>query len=482
MTKDQDKILTREQLVGELVRICQQMIDLEIPDTGHARDRELALLNRAGQEFATTSDMQHITERLLPMAAEIIGAEGASVWLWEDVSESWLVCRMAYHHRNPKPLPVDLRLSSDEGVAGWVAQTRESAIVLDAQNDPRFFPGIDEQTGFTTISLIAVPMWARDRVIGILEVVNKLGGDFDRDDCILAETLATSAAIAIDNVRLVDALRQRTLDLQAAHKQLDTLSHTLADDVRGSLALIVSFAQMLEMDYGTLPDEDLGRYIHMMAARGRKIVDVIDGLLETPAGPATEIEEQIEPLDMASIVAVALDRVSYRIERYQPEIILPDSWPAALGYGPWIEEVWTSYVGNAIKYGGRPPRVELGATVPSALPSGRETPSPVPPTGEEAPSSVSLPGGEASPSVPPSGGEVEGGMVRFWVRDNGPGLSPGEQVKLFAPSARRERTRDGQYGSELALVQRIVEKLGGKVGVESEKGQGSLFYFTLPSA
>jgi signal transduction histidine kinase len=481
MTKDQDKILTREQLIGELVRICQQMINLEIPDTGHARDRELALLNQAGQEFATTSDMQHITERLLPMAAEIIGAEGASVWLWEDASEGWLVCRTAYHHRNPKPLPVDLRLRSDEGVAGWVAQTRESAIVLDAQNDPRFFPGIDEQTGFTTTSLIAVPMWTRDRVIGVLEVVNKLEGDFDRDDCILAETLATSAAIAIDNVRLVDALRQRTLDLQAAHKQLDTLSRTLAGDVRGSLALIVSFAQMLEMDYGTLSDKDLGRYIQMVAARGRKIVDVIDGLLEAPTGPATEIEEQIEPLDMAGIVAVALDRVTYRIERYRPEIILPDSWPAALGYGPWIEEVWTSFIDNAIKYGGRPPRVELGATPPSVLPSGGEASPSVPPIGEALPSVLPT-GGEAPPSVPPSGGEVEGGMVRFWVRDNGPGLSPGEQVKLFAPSARRERARDGQYGFELALVRRIVEKLGGKVGVESEEGQGSLFYFTLPSA
>ena len=445
MTKDKDRILTREQLIDELVRICQRMTDLEISGAGceRERDRELTLLNQAGQEFATTSDMQHITERLLPTAAEIIGAEGASVWLWEDVSEDWLVCRTAYHNRNPKPLPVNLRLRTDEGVAGWVAQTRESAIVLKAQEDPRFFTGIDEQTGFTTVSLIAVPMWARDRVIGVLEVVNKLAGDFDRDDCVLAETLATSAAIAIDNVRLAEALRQRTLDLQAAHKQLDTLSHTLAEDVRGSLALIVSFAQMLEVDYRTLPDEDLGRYMRMVAARGRKIVDVIDGLLEAPAEPATEIEEQIEPLDMAGIVAVALERVTYRIDRYRAKIILPDSWPAALGYGPWVEEVWTNYIGNAIKHGGRPPRVELGAD---------------------------------HPSVPSSGG-----MVRFWVRDNGPGLSPGEQVRLFSPPGRRDRMQNEQYAQELALVQRIVEKLGGEVGVESEVGQGSLFYFTLPA-
>jgi signal transduction histidine kinase len=73
-------------------------------------------------------------------------------------------------------------------------------------------------------------------------------------------------------------------------------------------------------------------------------------------------------------------------------------------------------------------------------------------------------------------------MVRFWVRDNGPGLSPGEQVRLFSPPGRRDRMQDEQYAQELALVQRIVEKLGGQVGVESEVGQGSLFYFTLPAA
>ena len=70
-------------------------------------------------------------------------------------------------------------------------------------------------------------------------------------------------------------------------------------------------------------------------------------------------------------------------------------------------------------------------------------------------------------------------MVRFWVRDNGPGLSPGEQVRLFAPAVRRDRIHEGQYGQELALVQRVVEKLGEEVGVESKVGQGSLFYFTL---
>jgi signal transduction histidine kinase len=138
-------------------------------------------------------------------------------------------------------------------------------------------------------------------------------------------------------------------------------------------------------------------------------------------------------------VSEVLERLAYVIERYRAKIVLPESWPMALGYGPWVEEVWANYIHNAIKHGGRPPRVELGS-------------------------------------------DVSGSTVRFWARDNGSGLSPEQRVRLFAPSTRRDRVYDTEYGLGLALVQRIVEKLDGQVGVESEVDQGNLFYFTLPIA
>jgi two-component system sensor histidine kinase/response regulator len=73
--------------------------------------------------------------------------------------------------------------------------------------------------------------------------------------------------------------------------------------------------------------------------------------------------------------------------------------------------------------------------------------------------------------------------VRFWVRDNGPGLTPEQQARLFAPFTRLDRVRAQGHGLGLSIVRRIVEKLGGSVGVESSgvPGQGSVFYFTLPA-
>jgi signal transduction histidine kinase len=126
------------------------------------------------------------------------------------------------------------------------------------------------------------------------------------------------------------------------------------------------------------------------------------------------------------------------IDEHQAEIILPESWPQAVGYSPWIEEVWANYLSNGIKYGGEPPRLELGAT------------------------------------------KQADGFVRFWVHDQGPGISVEDQTRLFTPFTQLEQVRATGHGLGLSIVRRIVEKLGGEVGMESEVGKGSTFHFTLP--
>ncbi len=73
-------------------------------------------------------------------------------------------------------------------------------------------------------------------------------------------------------------------------------------------------------------------------------------------------------------------------------------------------------------------------------------------------------------------------MVRFWVRDNGPGIPPEDQRRLFTPFTQLDQVRAKGHGLGLSIVQRIVERLGGQVGVESVVGQGSVFSFTLPAA
>jgi two-component system sensor histidine kinase/response regulator len=261
---------------------------------------------------------------------------------------------------------------------------------------------------------------------------------FNSTGTALLEPLAVPVAIAVEDAGPIEVLRQRLLELQARNKELDAFAHTVAHALKNPLGLIVGYAKVVEEDWATLPDEDLRHFLRTIAETGFKMERIIDELLLLAR--VDQVDAEVEPLDMAAVVDEALRRLAHMIEEYQAEVVLPDAWLAALGYGPWVEEVWANYLSNAVKYGGRPPRVELGATEPAS------------------------------------------GVVRFWVRDNGPGLTPEAQACLFRPFTRLDQARAEGHGLGLSIVGRIVEKLGGQVGVESWAGQGSVFSFTLPGA
>lgn len=222
--------------------------------------------------------------------------------------------------------------------------------------------------------------------------------------------------------------------------ELDAFAHTVAHDLKNPLGVTINYAHFLQKYATTMPAEELQKYADNVVRNGHKMSNIIDELLLLSSVRKEEVVS--ETLDMAAIVAEVQNRLAYMIEEYQAEIVTPAHWPAAIGHEPWVEEVWTNYLSNAIKYGGTPPRVELGATV------------------------------------------EPGSLVRCWVQDNGRGLTAAEQARLFIPFTRLNQVSAEGHGLGLSIVQRIVEKLGGQVGVESEgvPGRGSVFSFTLPQA
>jgi PAS domain S-box-containing protein len=232
-------------------------------------------------------------------------------------------------------------------------------------------------------------------------------------------------------------LRQYAAELEARNEELDAFSHTVAHDLQNPLGIIVGYAEMMEEDCEAVPVEDQRRFLGMIARAGRKASSIIDELLLLASVRKVE-QVMVEPLDMGRIVDEAQERLADLVDGTGAEIRRPDVWPTALGYGPWVEEVWVNYLSNAIKYGGRPPRIELGAA------------------------------------------EQPDGSVRFWVRDNGPGIPSRERNVLFTPFGRLSEMQISGHGLGLSIVRRIVNKLGGDVAVDSEPGKGSVFSFSLP--
>ncbi|MCP4416193.1 MAG: GAF domain-containing sensor histidine kinase [Chloroflexi bacterium] len=399
-------------------------------------NRDLRLLNRASQILTATLDSKEVLERLLQVTAQIINATGSSVWLWEDDAQEHLVCRAAFHPGKGEQI-IGMRVASGDGIVGWVAESGQSTIVPDPATDGRFYSHIDASSGFVTTSILAVPIHFRNRILGVLEGVNKENGSFLPEDRSYAEMLAASAAIAIDNAHLIDVLQQKMEDLKLQNDELEAFDHTVAHNLQNPLALVVGFADLLQNNDITISQVEQDRALTLLVRNAQRMSNIIQELLMLSSVRKSDVETH--PLDMNEIVLGALDRLRFMMQQYNVRIILPDSWEVALGYAPWIEEVWENYISNALKYGGEPPQIELGNTV---LPNGR---------------------------------------IQFWIRDNGQGISQEKQALLFTPFTQLSQVRVTGNGLGLSIARRIMEKLGGEVGVQSQPEQGSTFNFTLPS-
>jgi len=440
--------------------LSQQQVELAL----QKQNRELALLNQVGRELTTMLDSEKLIEHLLLAVTDTLNAEGASLWMWENGShmQHHLVCRGFCNIAQSCSIPPQLTLTVGQGIAGWAALKGKSIAIPNAHQDTRFYPGVDELTGLHTRSLLAVPLRGREGVIGVLEVVNKKEGDFG-EDITLVETMAASAAIALENAILVEELRQRTAELQARNEDLDAFAHAAAHDLQNPLGRIVGFAEVLQQTFETLSSADLQHYLELIARNGRKMGKIIDGLLLLSIVRHEDIQQT--PLDMGAIVKEALESLHEEVRQTQATLVVPQSWPVALGYAPWIEEVWVNYISNALKYGGRPeegiaPYTELGFTLlEDTLPT--------------SPAAAAQNAKKAQSPKP---------TIRFWVQDNGQGLTAEEKRRLFKPFERLNRSHAKGHGLGLSIVLRIINKLGGEVGIEGQSGKGSRFWFTLPAA
>jgi len=236
-----------------------------------------------------------------------------------------------------------------------------------------------------------------------------------------------------------EALQQHTQQLHERNEDLDSFSHTVAHDLKNPLGVIMSFADLLFEGYSELSKDEILNYLSIIIKDSKKTQQIINNLLLFASVRKAEIKT--EELNMGDIVTESINSLTPIIEKSNAEIILPDVWPTAVGYAPWVEEVWINYLSNAIKYGGTPLRIEIGADTDKVE-------------------------------------NVPKGMIRFWVRDNGPGISACNQKLLFKKFERLDQVKTEGHGLGLSIVHHIIEKLGGQVGMESNKG--SLFYFTLP--
>jgi signal transduction histidine kinase len=234
------------------------------------------------------------------------------------------------------------------------------------------------------------------------------------------------------------ALQQYAVDLEMRNADLEAYNYTVAHDLKLPLNSITHYADMLRTHYPM--SEEMYNHLNAIVRNGHTMGRIVDELLLL--SQVRQMEVELQPLDMGRIVGEVQQRLSQLIVQHQAKVILPNDWPVALGYAPWVEEVWANYLSNALEYGAQPPRVQLGATARSD------------------------------------------GMIRFWVREKSNGLTPEGQAQLLTPLVRADQLPPTGRSLGLSIIQRIVQKLGGQVGTGNNTvaGQENIFCFTLKAA
>ena len=430
--------LSRDQLDAHLLaRSIRYAIERQrARDALQRHARNLVLLHRATQALTASLDLDQVLATFLEETRRLLGVSITSVWL-VDARSGDLVCQ---HCSGPRSEVVrGYRLARGQGIAGWVAEKGESLIVADVTTDPRHHTDLDARLEPPARAMLSVPLLSPTRLVGVLQAMDSQPNRFNRVDLALLQLLAPTAATAITNAQLYEQARRDAADLQARNEELNAFAHTVAHDLKNPLTTMISFASLLEEDLAGLPENsETRRSAQYIMQAARKMLSIIEELLLL-AGVRQREDVIVAPLEMGSIVSEALQRLIPLIQERGAKIRLPAVWPVVVGHAPWVEEVWVNYISNAIHYGGAPPVIEIGAR----------------PTGA--------------------------GTTLFYTQDNGNGIAPEDQARLFTPFTRLDQVNTKGHGLGLSIVRRIVERMGGRVGVVSKPGQGSIFYFTLPA-
>jgi len=373
------------------------------------------------RDLASTLDLDILLSRIVHAAAEISGAEAASILLYDDASRQLyfqVSTNMDESTRRGITVPLD------GSIAGWIVTNRKPVRITNAHEDERFYSNVEAVTGLSTQSLLGIPLITKNKIVGVLEALNKHKGKFTEIDESLLLVLGAQAAVAIENTRLfqqsdlisefVHELRTPLSSLSTAtylllrpemsQEQRDQIIQNIHNETMRLNALASSFLDLARLESGRV--------------QYRKTVFSLADLM-------------YECKDIMATKAVE-DNIHLRVES-------PESLPLVDADRDKIKQVFLNLLSNAIKYN-RP----NGSVLIRA--------------------------------------EVLDNEVMVVIQDTGIGIPDEALPHLFQKfyRVREHETRASGTGLGLSICKQIVQGHGGRIEVKSKMGVGTVFMIYLP--
>jgi signal transduction histidine kinase len=386
--------------------------------------------------LSASLELEPLLHSLIAAASELTGCETASILEPDEDGEQFHFLALPWFHRD---LLHTIKVPAQESVAGWVLDNRQPVVIPDVNAEPRHFKGADTAADFVTHSLMAVPITFEGEGLGVLEVVNKAGeAHYTEEDLTILETLASQAAIAIQNARLVNKVKK-------SQEQIDQLDHMKSDfiaiashELRTPLGLILGHATFLR----EVIKSEYSAQLDIIVQNAMRLKEIIDSIAKIDNAQRGVASLRAQPISIKHVIEDVMGSFSQEAEG--KHITLESD----LGQDDLLVEGDASKVSLAISN-----------VVKNAL-------------------DFTDPGGHISFLA-----EHVPGYIKISIIDDGIGIPEKDLAHIFDRFYQVEShltRKHGGMGLGLSVAKVMIEIHGGRIWAESVEGKGSNFSILLP--
>jgi signal transduction histidine kinase len=398
---------------------------------------KLAKLIEVSVTLNSTLNLDELLQFIIRTAADILNCQAVSILLYDE-KRNMLVFAAATGTDSKQlgeiPVPMEGSLS------GHVFLENEPFISTDLEKDAKKYGALVKHVSFDVKNMLAVPMRIKDRPTGVLEALNKRKGSFTEDDADIFSVIASQAAVAVHNSRLVQALQDAYDDIRATDQLKSDFLALASHELRTPLGIIIGYASFLQEESpGELSDH--ARQVLNTAMQMRSLIDSMTNLNMLRSREMV-MHRLVVPIQQ--VLKAASAEVKSLVEAKNQQVVfeIPEQ-PIPVKCDPVkLSSVFVNLLDNAVRFTPDNGTITLGAT------------------------------------------QQNGGAVLAWIKDTGIGLEAGELKKIFKEFYQVEphtTRRHGGLGIGLTIAQGLVEAHGGRIWAESEGlGKGSTFKVLLP--
>ncbi len=404
------------------------------------RTRQLAALNELSRVMTSTLDLDEVLRLAMQGINKIISVEAGSLLLLDETTNE-LIFRMSLHGDVQKLAP--FRLQVAQGIAGWVVKEGNPLLVSDVNAEPRYYAKISEHLGLDCRSILCVPLVIRDHVIGAIELINKLDGEFATEDLELLNSMAATVGIALENARLYTELAEFTRELERSQDQLiraeklaatGKLAASLAHEINNPLQAIHNCLHLV-MHKSPLAQSKRQEYLSMAQEEVERLIDLVQRMLNfyRPS------KESAALIDIRTILDDVLSLAGKRLQHGKVVVHKDASspLPPVMGMSNLLKQVFLNIIINAVE----------------AMPEGGDL-------------------------YIDAGWDDKRGELSVSFTDTGGGIPIAELADIFDPFY---TTKAKGTGLGLSISHGIIERHGGRIDVKSDLGRGSTFTVRLPA-